>query len=650
MKQNISDLTINNIRMLGIEMITNANSGHPGIVLGAAPIVYALFKNHLNIYHKDLNYFNRDRFILSAGHGSALLYSIMYIAGYSSINLEDIKLFRQLNSKTSGHPESHLLSGVDIGTGPLGQGAASSVGFAIAESYLSQRFKGVIDHYTYCLLGDGCMEEGVTHEALAIAGRYQLKKLIWLYDSNNVQLDGNVSDSTITNYAEVVKANNWDYVLVKDGMNWKKIDEAIKKAKKNNKPTFIEIKTNIGYASNVENSCKAHGSPLKQEQIDEIKKKLNYSYKSFTVLKSSKNDFNVMKDRGIKHYKNYQKRLSILKINNKPLYTKLIKFINNEFDLEINDLNTFKNCTKEATRNLFGTIFEKISSLNENILVINNDLSGSTKVKASNSNIYDVGQYDKQNINIGVREFLGVCLAMGITKHGGVKAITSTFLSFADYCKAGIRLSAINQTPCICVFSHDSITVGEDGPTHQPVEQLTMLRSIPNVLTFRPSNINEIYYSLKYALISKNEPINIITSRSSFFQKKGCTEKQFKNGYYYVQKNKNAKLNLIATGSEVGLCLEIANLLKIKNILVNVISVTSMEFLRNNINEFKKTILVNNIKSVAIEMGSTYMWYQFVDVVFGVNEYGKSANPDDVVKYFEMDSINLSKKIEKLIK
>lgn len=646
MNKDNSMLAINNIRMLGIEMVGKAKSGHPGIVLGAAPIMYALFKNHLNVNIKDLNYFNRDRFILSAGHGSALLYATMLLAGYPSISMDDVKNFRQLNSKTSGHPESHILEGVDIGTGPLGQGVAASVGFAIAEAHLNKVYNEVVDHYTYCLLGDGCLEEGIAHEAIAIAGRYKLNKLIWLYDSNNIQLDGKVSDSTITKFSEVVKANNWNYILVKNGNDWKAIDAAITKAKKSTKPTLIEIKTEIGFASINANSHKAHGTPLTLEQIEDVRKKINYPCaESFCALEKSKREFKSLHARGLKHQNEYNKRLNALKKKNISLYNQFLNAINGQI-FELQENLKFTNIKeKEASRNIFSKVFNEITKHVPNILVLNNDLSGSTKVKDENSSNFDIKKYDQKNINIGVREFLGAALALGITMHGGVKGITSTFMSFADYCKPAIRLAAINQIGSINVFSHDSITVGEDGPTHQPIEQLTMLRSTPNTLTFRPANAGELYFALLHGLKSKHTPVNIITSRSEFTQSELNSIKDFELGYYFVKKQDGAKINLLATGSEVGLCIDLAKELNNKNIKTNVISITSMELLRNNILKFNAEVANTNAKVIAIEFGSPYLWYEFVDVVYGITTYGKSATSNDVVRSCELDMNSLIQKI-----
>lgn len=647
--KSIEQLGINAIRMLGIEMVTKANSGHPGIVLGAAPIMYTLFKNHLRFYKDDLNFINRDRFVLSAGHGSALLYATMLVAGYPSININDIKAFRQLNSKTSGHPEPHLLNGVDIGTGPLGQGAAISVGLAIAEANLNQRYNNLIDHHTYCLLGDGCMEEGVTHEALAIAGRYKLKKLIWIYDSNNVQLDGDVADSTITNFSKVVKANGWNYILVSDGNNTDLINSAINEAKNSDKPTFIEVKTIIGYASSLANSYKCHGAALSEEEVENVRKNLSYPYKKFELPDNILKSFTATHKLNKSHYQKYLKSLDNLKKNNPELFKQYQFEMNSEFKLDIDnfsDLNKQDTIT-EATRNICGLIVNKIAEKNANFLIINDDLSGSTKVKASSNNKFDVNNYAGQNINIGVREFAGVDVAAGIVAHGGLKAVSSTFLSFADYCKAAIRLSAINQIPILTVFSHDSITVGEDGPTHQPIEQLSMLRSIPNTITFRPANFAETYNAFLYALISKTTPVNIITSRSAFKQNK-VNIKEIKNGFYFVKNVKNAKINLIATGSDVGLCLEAADILSQQKILANVISIPSLEILRMKKAQFKK-IISKYENNIAVEAGTTYMWYEFVNEIIGINTFGKSGKPKDVEKDFLFDSKGIVNQVKKII-
>lgn len=644
-KNNLNELAINTIRMLGVEMIQKANSGHPGIVLGAAPMMYALFKNHLNVYQKDLNFINRDRFILSAGHGSALLYATMLLAEYPSLSMDDIKNFRQINAKTAGHPEKHLLSGVDFGTGPLGQGAATSVGFAIAEANMNARFSTLIDHYTYCILGDGCLQEGVTHEALAIAGRYKLHKLIWLFDSNDVQLDGKVSDSTTTDYAKLVAAHGWDYLLVKNGMDHEAINQAITKAKNNKKPTFIECKTILGYGSTVANSHKAHGSPISAEGIKKLRDFFKYPHEPFAIDQSLQSHFKPMWARGEVKYKKYEKNLKTLESQKPDLYNAYYNQLNKKLNFSLADLDDLKIKDVEASRNIAGEVFKIVSSLNPNVMVLNNDLSGSTKIKSANKNNFDFNNYSGQNINVGVREFLATAICAGIVAHGGLLAITSTFMSFADYCKPALRLAAINQIPIVCLFSHDSISVGEDGPTHQPVEQLTMLRTIPNVNVYRPANLFECYHAFHQAFIS-DFPSVIVTSRSGFTQSQPVDIKA--NGlqpYFVYEPQGKPEFLIFATGSEVGLGIDLAKRFQKDQIHVGVLSIPNMNIFWNEQNPFFKLIKKLANHSVLIEAGSPYLWKQFFKHVIGINQFGISGKSSDVSKYLNFDEDCIYKKI-----
>ncbi|QZX49171.1 transketolase [Mycoplasma sp. E35C] len=643
----IQEQTINTIRMLGIEMINSAKSGHPGIVMSAAPMMYALFHDHLNYDVNDLNYINRDRFILSAGHGSALLYATMYVAGYKSLNLKDLKNFRKFSSKTAGHPETTMLDGVDFGTGPLGQGAATSVGFAMAEANLNARFNKIIDHYTYCLIGDGDLQEGVCHEALAVAGRYQLNKLIWLYDSNDVQLDGRVSDSTNFDVEALVKAYRWNYILIKDGNDYQAISEAISAAKKSDKPTFIEVKTKLGYGSSVEDSPKAHGSPFSEEEIKKIKAKFEYNNKPFTVSKEVKEHFNEPIARGKKDSEAFIDRLSKAKPELRE------KFINQVEDQKIiidkKLIQEFNVDQVDSMRNLFGKFFKKLTEANDNILVVNCDLSGSTKVVTANNNKFDVDNYDKQMINVGVREFLAGCIVNGIVAHKGLKAVSSTFMAFSDYNKAAIRLGAINALGSLYVYSHDSFSVGEDGPTHQPIEQLSSLRLIPDVLVYRPANFYELYNALKTAFDPKNtKPVIISTSRSEFELNK-VDNKTFDEGYYFLHKTKNPKVRLLATGSDTGTALKLARIFKKDNVDIDVISVPSFERLKEKLSDIEALKEFKKHKNIVIESGVSNIWFEFVNLVIGANDFGISGNPDEVATYFSMDLESLVKSIATIL-
>ncbi|MDC4184047.1 transketolase family protein [Mycoplasma bradburyae] len=644
---NIQQQSINTIRVLGIEMINNAKSGHPGIVMSAAPMMYALFHDHLNYDIADLNYVNRDRFILSAGHGSALLYATMYVAGYKSLNSKDLKNFRKFSSKTPGHPESTMLDGVDFGTGPLGQGAATSVGFAMAEANLNARFNNIIDHYTYCLIGDGDMQEGVCQEALAVAGRYQLNKLIWLYDSNDVQLDGRVSNSTNFDVEMLVKSYKWNYILVKDGNDYEAISQAISQAKKSDRPTFIEVKTKLGYASSVEDSNKAHGSPFSGDEIKKIRAKFDYKNKPFTVSSEVKEHFESAINRGKEHSKAFIERLGVA---SPELREKFISQVEDEkIIFEESWINEFNVDCYDSTRNLFGKFFKKLTEVNDNILVVNCDLSGSTKVVTHNNKRFDINSYDQQLIDVGVREFLAGCIVNGITAHKGLKAVCSTFMAFSDYNKPAIRLGAINSLNSLYVFSHDSFNVGEDGPTHQPIEQLSSLRLIPEVLVYRPANFYELYTALKTAFDKdNNKPIVISTSRSEFNQYKVDPE-EFDQGYYYLNKTKSPKLRLIATGSDTDTAMKLAKIFKKEKIEIDVISVPSVKKLKDKLADFDTLQEFKKCKNIVIESGVSNIWFEFVNLVIGVNDFGMSGNPNEVATYFSMDLESLVKSVSTIL-
>ncbi|WP_052663382.1 transketolase-like TK C-terminal-containing protein [[Mycoplasma] testudinis] len=646
-KVSLDELAVNTIRVLGVEMIQKANSGHPGIVLGASSIIYALFKNHLSVNQKDLNYVNRDRFILSAGHGSALLYATMLVSEYPSIKMEDVKAFRQINSKTSGHPEMELLKGVDYGTGPLGQGAATSVGFAIAEANMNARYPSLINHYTYCLLGDGCMQEGVIHESLAIAGRYKLNKLIWLFDSNRIQLDGKVSDSTITDYSQLVKAHGWDYICVEDGMDYNAVSKAIAKAKTNKKPTFIECKTVIGYESPFADSHNCHGAPLGSDNIAILRKNLNYEEKPFTISKKLKGHFKAMWTRGESSFKKYEKNLASLKTKKPEIYKTYVNELNNKLNLSKEAFAAIKLKDFEASRNLAGEVFKVLSDLNKNIMVVNIDLSGSTKIKPASGKQFDVNDYTGQNINVGVREFAATAITTGIIAHKGLLAVTSTFMSFADYCKPALRLAAINGIPTVCVFSHDSISVGEDGPTHQPVEQLTMLRSMPKMEVYRPANLFEMCNAFVSAFTS-NHPTAIITSRAAFKQSHPVGPKVNPSQPYFVLEPSKPKFLIFATGSEVGTALNLADRFAKDNVAVGVLSIPTMTAFRDSSIAFLQTFSKLSPFSVLLENGSSSLWGEFFKHKIGLDSYGVSGKPEDVMKHFGLDEDSLYKKISNI--
>ncbi|MGL4617000.1 MAG: transketolase [Mycoplasmoidaceae bacterium] len=648
-----SKITINTIRMLGVDMVYKANSGHPGIVLGAAPIMYALFRNHLNLSPSNPLFPNRDRFILSAGHGSALLYSTMFLAGYKGLTLNDLEKFRQIDSITPGHPEKHILPGVEISTGPLGQGVAISVGVAIGETFLNKSFKcehgSLYDNYTYCLFGDGCLQEGIFDESISIAGNYKLNKLILLYDSNDIQLDGKVADTTNIDTKKYFESKKFNYILVKNGNDHISISEAIEQAKKSkDKPTVIEIKTKIGFGSTKENSNAAHGSPLSEKEIKDLRIKLNYNNEAFEVPRAAFEDFEPLKIRGYKAIEKYNKIHEYFK-KDKEFLKKLKNCQDGTFCIEEKDFDVIKDEKELATRNLCGEVLNIVANNNSFLIISNSDLSSSTKVKYQKGEQYSYKNRLGRNINYGVREFASNAINTGISSYNELKAIGSTFLAFSDYNKASIRLAAISEIPLISIYSHDSITVGEDGPTHQPVEQIWTLRLIPNNFVFRPCNKAEMIAAFKFALESKKYPTSIITSRSNFIQTKGSVTKALK-GAYLVKENDKYKLTIIATGSEMEVALKVSEILEKEHMMyTNVVSMPCVRLFDQQTKAYKESILGDKI-IVSIEFGVTTPWYKYADIAIGIDRYGYSGKPNDVIKKLGLDPNEIAKNIMKKYK
>ncbi len=645
--------TVNTIRMLGVNAISKAASGHPGIVLGAAPIMYELFFNHLNISPTYYNYFNRDRFVLSAGHGSALLYATLLVSGYKTLTMVDLKNFRQIGAKTAGHPENILIDGIEVSSGPLGQGVAMAVGMAIAETKIANTTDStdLFDHYTYCLFGDGCFQEGIAHESFSIAGKLKLNKLIMLYDSNDIQLDGKVTDSTKINKKKYFESLGWKYILISDAENTNAIGKAITKAKLSNKPTVIECKTIIGFGSSLAGSNLVHGSPLSKKQLNELKIKLNYDYEDFFIpseVEKHASQINVRVDKKINKFNNI-----LLQIEKDDIqkYNTILKIISNDefikFDYKwFNDLKTKSN---EATRNVCGEIAKIIASKNKNLILLNADLSSSTKLAYKKSEPFSSKNYANQDINVGVREFAMGAICNGITAHGGCSCAGSTFLVFSDYNKAAIRLAAVSHLPSINVYSHDSITVGEDGPTHQPIEQIWNLRSIPNHVVFRPTSYIDMIVAWEFAITNTQSPTSIITSRSNFDMFE-VDYKMAKNGAYEIAIKDNHDLTIYATGSEIDLAVKVSKLIESKEkIKIRIVAINSLELLSKQTPAYQQKIFDYKPK-VCIEFGWTAPWFKYVDHVVGLDSFGISGKPSDVIDNFNLNEKSIASNIIKWYK
>lgn len=647
--------TINSIKVLALDMIDKAGSGHPGIVLGAAPIIYALYKDHLKAIPSNSNWINRDRFVLSAGHGSALLYSLLYHAGYD-IDIEELKHFRELNSLTPGHPEYRVTPGVDASTGPLGEGIGMAVGMALAERYLrtisniEKKNSNLIDYYTYCLCGDGDLMEGVSYEALSFASAQNLNKLIILYDCNHVSLDSDTTN-TFTEDIEIrFEALNFNVLNVKNGNDYNEISKAIKQAKKSNRPTIIICNTTIGKDSLLEGTNKVHGKPLSKEDLNSIKTKYKITNESFTVSQEVLNYFqNTINTRVEEAYKKWEEEyISIKESDNIGLHSLINLLERNTFVIDFDDTK-FKISDEynEELRESNHKIMNFISPKNPFFLGGSADLSSSCKTNLDKSSIQSEDNPVGKNIYFGVREH-----AMGAILNGmalsNLKVFGSTFLSFSDYQKPAIRMSALMNLPVTYIFTHDSVYVGPDGPTHEPVEQLTMLRTIPNFITFRPADINEIMGSWEY-ILKNNCPTALVISKEKRSKNKNTNAKFVKYGAYMIRKEKyHLDGIIIATGSEVEMAMDISKELFTMGIDTRVVSMPSMElFLKQN-PKYEEQLLPKDVPTFVIEAGSSIIWNRFAtkpEYIFGVNRFGMSGKTDEVIRYLKIDKNTILEKI-----
>lgn len=655
-KEDNNDLkkVVDNIRALGIDMIDQAQSGHPGIVLGAAPIITTLYANHIKVDVKNDKWINRDRFVLSAGHGSALLYSVLFMAGYD-IAFDEIKRFRQLDSITPGHPEFGVTKGVDVSTGPLGEGLATAVGMAVSECYLRQHFgKNLIDYYTYVLCGDGDLMEGISYEACSLAGLFELNKLIVLYDSNDVTLDGALSSSFNENIKQRFEAMNWNYILVSDGENLDSIDDAIQKAKSqtmNNKPTIIEIKTTIGKYSKNEATSIVHGTPLEEEDIREIKNKLGLREVPFTISLEAKNSFQEMiESRNRFKIEEWGEFVSKLSVEEKEEFELLL---HNKMPIKIKDIYyNFPSDGKDSTRSVSGKVINSIANSYPFLIGGSADVSKSTTARINNTLDFSSNTSSGRNINFGVRENAMAAIANGIAL-SNLTPFVSTFFAFSDYLKPGLRMSALMDLPVIYVFSHDSIAVGEDGPTHQPVEQLTALRAIPNFDTYRPADANEVIGTYK-AILELRKPAAIILGRNKVQIQESTSSSEVIKGAYIVKKElKKLEAIIIATGEELELAMKIYNNLLEKGYGIRLVSMPSISRFEKNDEKYKREILPDHIKTFVIEASSSLSWYKYVksdDFLFTIDSFGESGKREDVLRKYGFTVEKIQGQIERLLR
>ncbi len=650
----------NAIRFLSIDAVQKANSGHPGMPMGMADVATVLFKYHLRFNPKNPNWINRDRFILSAGHGSMLLYALLYLSGYKSISIEDIKNFRQLNSICAGHPEYKKGTGIETTTGPLGQGLGNSVGMAIAEEIYRKKFGDtLINNKTFVFASDGDLMEGVSHEVMSLAGHLKLKNLIVFFDNNKISIDGSTSLSVSDNYKKRFESYGWNY-LETNGHNEKQISKAISKASKSKKPTIISCKTVIGFGSpNKSGKASSHGSPLGDDEIVLVRKKLKWNYKPFEIPQEVLQEWREIGSKGELLERKWEEE-----INKKNPKIK--------DDLEQNYLNTditsleslfekekakyYESKPSLATRQCSMAVIESISAILPKLIGGSADLSGSNNTKTSNSKIINSKNFNGNYIHYGVREHGMAAIMNGLALYGGIVPYGGTFLIFSDYCKPSIRLSALMGLKVIYIFSHDSIGLGEDGPTHQPIEQLAGLRAIPNLNVFRPADINETLECWQIALKSKNTPSVIALSRQkvSYVNPENSRENKCEKGAYVVKiTSHESKVNIVASGTEVELALKVQEKLKENNIHSKVVSMPCMELFDMQPENYRNDIIEENSLVVTLEAGSIISWQKYVKgkgLNLGIDQFGESAPYKEVYNHFDLSEEKITNFIQKKLR
>ena len=642
----------NAIRVLSMDAVQKANSGHPGMPMGMADVVTILYKYFLRFNPKNPEWLNRDRFVLSAGHGSMLLYSLLYLTGYKSISINDIKKFRQINSICAGHPEYHPNSGIETTTGPLGQGISSAVGFAIAEEILKKKIgKNIINHKTYVLAGDGCLMEGISHEAMSLAGHLKLKNLIMLFDNNSISIDGPTNLAVSDNFKKRFESYGWEYILI-NGHDEKQIFKALKKAQKATKPTIISCKTKIGYGSpNKQGKASSHGSPLGEDEVKLVRKNLNWNYKPFDIPKKITDEWKKIGKKGNILEKKWNNIYKVKK-------TKIDNFFKNHFykNIKKEKLIAIKENKSLATRKSSESTLHTLVKNNNALIGGSADLAGSNNTKTKYHKIIKSGDFGGNYIHYGVREHAMCGIMNGLALHSKFIPYGGTFLIFSDYCKPSIRLAAIMKQRVIYVMTHDSIGLGEDGPTHQPIEQLSGLRAIPNLNVFRPADRMETIECWELALKSLKTPSVLALTRQNLepIRIKYSNRNKCSFGAYEVLRTNNKiKLTILASGSEVGLAIETSHKLAKDKIYSKVISMPSQEFFKIKSKAYKHKILGETKLKISIEAGSTECWKKFVGangITFGINEFGKSAPYKEIYKFFGLTSENIYKKIKKIIR
>ncbi|KGX83821.1 transketolase [Pontibacillus marinus] len=664
MSQQIEQQSINTIRTLAIDAVEKANSGHPGMPMGAAPMAYALWTEFMNHNPKNSEWFNRDRFVLSAGHGSMLLYSLLHLSGYN-VTMDDLKEFRQWGSKTPGHPEYGHTDGVEATTGPLGQGIAMAVGMAMAESHLAAKYNrdsyNVVDHYTYSICGDGDLMEGVSQEAASLAGHLGLGKLVVLYDSNDISLDGDLHRSFSESVEDRFKAYGWEVIYVEEGTDVDSIREALKQARQStDKPTLIEVKTVIGHGSpNKSGKSASHGAPLGEDEVKLTKESYKWGHEPFHVPADVYQDFETkVQTKGVEAETNWNDLFNKYKEAYPELAKELEQAMNNELpEGWENKLPTYTpGEDKVATRAASGDMINALSEYVPSFFGGSADLAGSNKTTVKGEEDFSRNNYAGRNIWFGVREFAMACALNGMALHGGLKVYGGTFFVFSDYLRPAVRLSALMGAPVNYVFTHDSVAVGEDGPTHEPIEQLPSLRAMPNLSVIRPADGNETNAAWRLALESDDIPTALVLTRQGLPTLEGTNYEGVKKGAYVVSpaNKEEADALLLASGSEVQLAVRAQEALREKGIETSVVSMPSWDRFDKQNKSYKEEVLPSSVtKRLAIEMASPFGWERYTGMdgdVLGINTFGASAPGDKVIEEYGFNVENVVQKVENLLK
>lgn len=659
MSRELDIKTINAIRIISAEAIEKANSGHPGLPLGAATMAYTLWKN-MNHNGKDPKWENRDRFVLSAGHGSMLQYSLLHLFGYG-LTMEDIKNFRQVGSLTPGHPEYGHTEGIEITTGPLGQGICNAIGMAMAEAHLADKFNkpgyDIVNHNTYAIVGDGCLMEGISGEASSLAGTLGLGKLIVLYDSNNISIEGSTEIAFRENVGKRYEAYGWQVLKVNDGNNIDEIEKALEEAKKETtKPSFIIVNNIIGYGCEAkQGTAGVHGSPLGQENIDKMKKNYNWSDERFSIPSDVYDNMNKYISKGIKQEDEWKEMFQ----KYSEEYPELAK----EWDLwfsgkvdeeELNSDDFWKFDGPMATRQSSGVIINRLSKFIPNLIGGSADLAPSNKTSMDERSDFSVENRGGSNLHFGVREHAMSAICNGMLAHRGLKVYCATFFVFSDYMKGGMRLSSLMNLPLIYVLTHDSIGVGEDGPTHEPIEQLAALRSMPNMVVFRPADSKETAAGWYFAVTNPSSPTSLVLTRQKLPLYDETGKGALKGGYILKDSEKETPdIILMASGSEVELIYKAAEALKKNDVDVRVVSMPSFELFERQTQEYKESVFPNKVRArVAVEAASSFGWYKYVGLdgdVISIDNFGASGKAEELFKMYGFTVENVVNKALKVL-